>query len=33
MYAEALMEPVNPHEVVTTLNKMIKEAAMEIEKE
>ncbi|MDQ6643310.1 MAG: DUF1003 domain-containing protein [Chloroflexota bacterium] len=30
---EALMEPVNPHEVVTTLNQMIKEAAMEVEKE
>ncbi|GAC1626010.1 MAG: hypothetical protein NVS4B7_16060 [Ktedonobacteraceae bacterium] len=30
---EALMEPVNPHEVVTTLNQMIKGAAREMEKE
>lgn len=31
--AEALMEPVNPHEVVTTLNQMIKESARKMEKE
>jgi uncharacterized membrane protein len=29
---EALMEPVNPHEVVTTLNQMIKDSARKMEK-
>jgi hypothetical protein len=29
---DALMEPVNPHEVVSTLNQAIKEGAREREK-